>query len=381
MASSMDKLPHPSLHRSWLEIDLTAIADNVQRFRELVGPDCMVMPAVKADGYGHGAVPTAQAVLAGGADRLAVATCLEGQELREAGIGVPIQVLGASLPEEVRTAVKYNLIMSLHELYIARLIAIEAVKSGRIVSVQFKIDTGMGRLGILPENAVAAAREIFDLPGLRFEGVFMHFAEASDDTYSRFQLERFNRACRLLEEAGITGFIRHAASSTPAILYPESRFDIIRPGAGIYGYQSPEWVKREFPLRPAMAWKSAVIQLKDYPPGSNLGYNRTFTTRRPTRVAVLPVGYGDGYRREFSNRGSVIIRRRRAPVVGMISMDYAMVDVTGMEGLETGAVATLLGGEGQESISVEEMADWIGTIPYCITTGIGPRVGRVYLGE
>lgn len=377
----MRELKHPSLHRSWIEIDLSAIADNVGFFRERMGPECLIMPAVKADAYGHGAVRTARAVLAGGAARLAVATCLEGQVLREAGIGVPIQILGASLPEEVGTAVKYNLTLSLHELEIARLVSIAAVKEERTVPVQFKIDTGMGRLGILPEKAVAAAREVFALPALRFEGVFMHFADAADEAYSHFQIGRFNQACAALERAGVAGFIRHAASSVAALLYPEARFDMIRPGAGIYGYHSPAWLKKDFPVKPAMAWRSAIIQIKDYPPGSNLGYNHTFTTRRPTRVAVLPVGYADGYRREFSNRAEVLIRGRRAPVVGIVSMDYAMADVTEIrEELAPGTVATLLGEDGDDCISPEEMAEWGMTIPYCLTSGISSRVGRIYTG-
>lgn len=377
---SMAELDHPSRHRTWIEIDLGAVTHNTQEFVRLVGPGCIVMPAVKADAYGHGAVRVARAVLAGGARRLAVATCLEGQTLREAGIGVPIQVLGAAFPEEVRTAVKYSLTLSLHELEIARLVSIEAALSGTLIPVQFKVDTGMGRLGILPENVAGSAMEIASLPGLRFEGVFMHFAEASDDAYSALQLQRFMDACAQLEHMGVHGVLRHAASTTAAVLYPHARLDMIRPGCGIYGYHSPAWLADLLPVRPAMTWKSAVIQVKEYPPGANLGYNRTFTTRRPTRVAVLPVGYADGYRREFANRAEVLLRGRRVPVVGMISMDYTMVDITGMDGIEPGAEAVLLGAQGEDRITAEELAEWGNTIPYCITSGIGPRVGRVYTG-
>ncbi len=374
-------LTHPSHHRSWVEIDLAALADNVRYFKTLAGPGCMVMPAVKANAYGHGSVHCARAALAGGADRLAVATVEEGQELREAGIGVPIQILGATLPEEVKIAVKYNLTLSLHELYIARLVSIEAVLLERTIPVQFKIDTGMGRLGILPEQAVAAAREVFNLPGLQFEGVFMHFADAGDAEYSQFQLERFTMACRWLEQAGIKGFLRHASSSTAALLYPEANFDMTRPGAGIYGYQAPVSARENTPLRPVMSWKSALVQVKEYPPDSNLGYNRTFATRRPTKIAVMPVGYGDGYRREFSNQGFVLIRGKRAPVVGMISMDYAMADATDLdEDLEPGTIATLLGCAGDDCITAEELAGWGNTIPYCITTGVTNRVARLYSG-
>lgn len=377
----MKDLPHPSLHRSWVEIDVSAIADNVRHYRRLVGPDRLIMPAVKANGYGHGAVMAARAALAGGADRLAVATCREGQELRDAGIGVPIQILGAMLPEEVSPAVKYNLTISLHDIDIARLAALEAADGDAIAPVHLKIDTGMGRLGVAPEKAAAAAAYVARLPGLRLEGVFMHFADPADEQYSRFQLGRFAKARQAIRDAGVGGFLVHAASSDAAVLYPESYFDMIRPGAGIYGYLSPSWIREGVPLRHVMTWKSAVIQLKDYPAGSNLGYSRTFTTRRPTRVAVLPLGYADGYRREFSNKAQVLIRGRRAPVVGIVSMDYAMVDVTDLDDIEVGAVATLLGPDRDDVISTEEMAEWGGTIPYCITTGIGGRVGRLYVGE
>ena len=374
----MRELEHPSLHRSWVEVDLAAVADNVRAFRRLVGPGRLLMHCLKADAYGHGAERVAGAVLACGADRLAVATCLEGQRLREAGIGVPIQVVGAAFPEEVRMAVKYGLTLSLHDMDIARLASLEALRAGRTASVHVKIDTGMGRLGVLPENAAGAAIEILALPGLRFEGVFMHFADAADEAYSRWQLRRFDHACSRLERAGVAGFIRHAASSTAAVLYPESHYDMVRIGAGTYGYLSPAWAGDHFPLAPALAWKSAVIQIKDYPPGANLGYNRTFTTRRPTRVAVLPVGYADGYRRECSNRARVLIGGRRAPVVGMISMDYSLADITELDGVAVGSEVTLLGRDRGDRISAEELAEWSGTIPYCITCGIGDRVGRCY---
>ncbi len=245
--------------------------------------------------------------------------------------------------------------------------------------VHLKIDTGMGRLGILPEQAVEAAQEIAGLPNLHLEGVFMHFAEPDDTDYSRLQIARFAAACDALEAAGVSGFLRHAAGSAAAVLYPEAHFDMVRPGSAVYGYLSPGWLREKFPLLPAMHWRSAVIQVKDYPPGSALGYNRTFTTARPTRIAVLPVGYADGYDRAFSNRAQALVRGRRVPVVGMVSMDYTMIDVTGIEGVRPGTVATLMGEDGGQSIAAEELADWGGTIPYCVTCGVGKRVGRQYI--
>lgn len=372
-------LRHPSYHRCWVEVDLGAIAENARRFIDLVGPETGLMPEVKADAYGHGAIAVSRALLDAGARRLAVATVLEGEELRVAGITAPVHILGASLPEEIVPALENDLTLSLHDMGLAELIGLEAVRLGKTAPVHLKVDTGMGRLGVLPENVVAAATRIISLPGLSLEGVFMHFADAADEAYSTHQLERFNRALAALAEAGIDVPIRHAASSIAAVLYPESRFDIIRPGAGIYGFHSPAWVGDEFPVLPAMSWYCVIIQVKDYPAGLSLGYNRTFTTHRPTRIAVLPVGYADGYMLGFSNKADVLINGRRAPVVGMISMDYAMVDVTEMPEAVVGTGVVLMGEDRDERITVEELARHAGTIPYAITTCLGRRPGRNYI--
>ncbi len=375
------ELSHPSHHRSWIEVDLDAIAENVRRFQTLVGDGGEVMPCVKADAYGHGAVAVARSAVAAGATRMVVATCLEGEELRAAGITVPVHILGASLPEEVAPALAADLCLSLHDMDLARLVGLEAVKKNKVAAVHLKIDTGMGRLGILPEAAASAARQIAELPGVELAGVFMHFADAGDEAYSRQQLVRFNDARRVLTEAGVKAPRAHAAGSAAAILYPAARFRMIRPGAGIYGYHAPAWLGERFPLRPALSWKCVVVQLKDYPQGSSLGYNRTFTTRRPTRVAVLPVGYGDGYLRGFSNKADVLIRGRRAPVVGMISMDYVLADVTDLPEVQVGSEVTLIGADGGDRVTVEELAAHAGTIPYCITTGLGRRPGRCYVRQ
>jgi len=374
------ELKHPSLHRTWVEVDLDAIEANLHAFQALVGPQTRILAPVKADAYGHGAVPTARALLRAGAARLAVATAAEGAELRQGGIAAPIQVLGALLPEEVEEAVAHGLTLSLHELDLARLASLAAADLNRTASVHLKIDTGMGRLGILPADAGRAAAEIARYPHLRLEGVFMHFAEAADEAYSREQIRRFEEALAVLDAAGVQGLLRHAANSTAAILYPESRYDFIRPGLGLYGMHDPAWTADRLPLRPALTWKCLVIQVKDYPPGHSLGYNRTFTTTRPTRVAVLPLGYADGYQRAYSNRADVLIHGRRARVVGMVSMDYAMADVTGLDNVTVGTDVTLLGADGDERIPAEELAALGGdVIPYEITTRIGPRVGRCHV--
>ncbi len=376
---AFEHLRHPSYHRSWVEVDLSAIAENARHFAQHISSDVGMMPEVKADAYGHGAIAVSRTLLDNGCRRLAVATVLEGEELRVSGIMAPIHILGASLPEEIEPALRNDLTLSLHDMGLAELISAEALNQNKTARVHLKIDTGMGRLGVLPENVLAAAQKIIELPCLSLEGIFMHFADASDESYSHSQLERFNKAISNLEEAGIDVPVKHAASSIGAILYPEAHFNLIRPGAGIYGFHSPGWVNSEFPVAPAMSWYCVVIQVKDYPAGLSLGYNRTFTTRRPTRIAVLPVGYADGYLIAFSNKAEVLINGKRAPVVGMISMDYAMVDVTEMTDVTVGTKVTLVGKDGDNRITVEELAAHANTIPYIITTCLGRRPGRCYI--
>lgn len=378
MPDPITSLHHPSHHRTWIEVNLAAIRENIRRFRNLCENGAEVMPCVKADAYGHGAVAVSRAALEAGATRLVVATCLEGEDLRAAGIECPVHILGASLPEEIPCAIEADLTLSIHDIELARLISLEAVTHDKTVPVHFKIDTGMGRLGIMPEDAAEAAAQVAALPNIELEGLFMHFADAGDEAYSLRQLERFNDAIAVLEQAGVTVPLKHAASSSAAILYPDAHFDLIRPGCSVYGYHSPGWLGERFPVVSALSWRCVVVQLKDYPPGKHLGYNRTFTTRRPTRVAVLPVGYADGYHRHFSNRADVLIHGRRAPVVGMISMDYAMVDVTDLPEVHVGSHVTLIGAEKSDRITVEELAKHADTIPYCITTGLGLRPGRCY---
>ena len=373
-----DHLNHPSYQRSWVEVDLTAIKENLIRFGDLVGGTEYIMPAVKADAYGHGAIAISRVALDAGCKRLAVATVLEGEELRVAGINTDIQILGSSLPDEIPLALQYNMILSIHEVGAISVINTEAGKLGVKARVHLKVDTGMGRLGILPENILFAARSIDAMPNLVLEGLFMHFADSSDEPYSFSQLSHFNKAISILEDVGIDIPVKHAASSIGAILYKDAHFDLIRPGAGIYGFHSPTWMRDSFPLIPAMSWHSVVIQVKDYPPGLSLGYNRTFITRRPSRIAVLPIGYADGYLRSFSNHVDVLINGARAPIVGMISMDYSMADITEIEDVKIGTDVTLIGKDGAEEITVEELADNANTIPYIITTCLGRRPGRCY---
>ncbi len=353
----------------------------MRRLRKLVGPGVMIMPSVKADAYGHGAIAISHACVSAGADRIAVATCEEGEELRAAGVHVPIHILGTSLPEEIAGAVAAGLALNLHELDLAKVVSLEATKQDRRTVVHLMIDTGMGRLGIPPEQAPEAALAIKCMPNIELEGACMHFAQADDREYSMAQLDRFKHALEGLRRARVDLPLCHAAASTAAIFYPEARFDMIRPGAAVYGFLNPMNLRKQFPVIPALSWRCAVVQIKTYPAGASLGYMRSFTTSRESRIAILPLGYADGYPREVSNHAQVLIKGRRAPVVGMISMDYTMVDVTELEDVSVGSEVILIGRDGDDEICVEELAAHAGTIPYCITTRLGRRPGRCYVRE
>ncbi|MHC4870729.1 MAG: alanine racemase, partial [Planctomycetota bacterium] len=374
----IDNTTHPSLNRSWVDIDLDAVCLNTASFRKLVGSDVEIMHAVKANGYGHGAVEVAKAALSAGVNRLGVGNCQEGEELRSGSIAAPIQVLGALLPEEVEYAVEFNLTPSIHNLEIARLISLAAVRQEKTVKAHIKVDTGMGRLGILPDKIAEILAEINDYPALEIDGIFTHFSEAEDEKFCLEQIESFSNIINVLEGKGFKFAVKHAANTTAAVLYPQSHFDMIRPGIGIYGVHNLPEFDEKFPLQPVLSWRCLVVQVKDYPQGSFLGYSRTFKTERNSRIAILPIGYADGYRRGFSNKADVIISGERCPVVGSVSMDYTMVDVTDLaeDKVKVGSTVTLLGQDRGKIITANELAGLLGdAIPYEITSCIGDRVG------
>ncbi|GHT00318.1 alanine racemase [Planctomycetales bacterium] len=370
-----------SAARSWLELDLSAVKENLRRLRAhcaACGNSVLVMPAVKANAYNHGAVAVARAAVEAGCERLAIATVAEGEELRRAGIGVPLQLLGAVLPDEIPAAVACDLIFSVHEVASAERLNAEATRQRKRGTVHLKIDSGMGRLGVLPDAAVATAVAISRLPALFLEGAFMHFAVAAAAEYSRRQIVIFDETLAAIAAAGVKIPLRHAANSTAIFRYPEAHYEMIRPGAAVYGFYDDESLREKFPLTPVLSWRCRVAQIKDYPAGVSLGYGRTaFTSRQTKKIAVLPVGYADGYARYYSNRADVLIGGRRAPVVGRVSMDYTLVDITDLPPLTVGAVATLIGADGTERITLEELArHHHDMIPYCVATAIGARVGR-----
>jgi alanine racemase len=385
---------HPPLTRA--EIDLQALAHNYRELRRVTDPSAGIMAVVKADGYGHGATQVAQVALDCGAKFLAVARFSEAVQLREAGITAPILLFGYSLPAYVNTMAENNVRVSINSLSSARMLSAEAVRTGKTLRVHIKIDTGMGRLGLLSDelaiNSASATGDhgnrvlkdvltIAALPHMEVEGIFTHFAnaDASDKTQTRIQ---FNRFTSLLDALGKEGFhvkFRHAANSAATIELPETHLDLVRPGVSQYGlWPSEEVDKSLIDLKPVMSIKSTVIHVKSVDAGFPVSYGSTHHTSRPTRIATVPIGYADGFDRGLSSRGHMLVNGVRAPIIGRVCMDLTMIDVGHIPNVLLEDEVVIMGRQGNEEITADEIAGQVGTINYEIVSSLTTRVAKVY---
>jgi alanine racemase len=367
---------------TWLEIDLSAIGNNTRRIKDLVGPAVRVLASLKADGYGHGALKVAHTVLHNGASMLGVATVSEATPLREAGIAAPILVFGYVPLWQMREAVRLDLTVTIYASEAARALARAAQALGKTVRVHVKVDTGMGRLGIRSEQLgeiLALVREVRGLPGLELEGIFTHFAkaDAEDLTHARLQLARFQNVLQAIEAEGMRPPLVHAANSAATFKLPEARFDMVRPGIALYGLDPSPEVRLPEDFRPALSFKTQVAQVKLIPAGEGISYGCTYITERPTWIAVLPVGYADGFRRAPATWGSVLIHGQEAPILGRVCMDQSMVDVSHIPGVRAGDEVVLIGRQGQAALTAETVASRLGTINYEVVSEILARVPRV----
>ncbi|HUU43957.1 MAG TPA: alanine racemase [Planctomycetota bacterium] len=375
-------MPRPTHAR----IDLEAIAHNVRAVKARIGPSVRLLVAVKADGYGHGAVATAQTALAHGAEHLGVATVEEGQELRRAGIKAPILVFSALGTDDCGACIKYRLTPALTGLDFARSLDRQARKAKRRVNVHVNVDTGMGRVGFLASEALDAVREIRDMRHLLLEGVMTHFpsADERDKTFTHGQIAAFRA---LLEELGRNAIrfpIVHTANSGAVIDVPESWFNMVRLGISLYGYLPSDETSGSIDLVPAMSVHSRIVHLKTVPAGTSISYGRTFRTTRETRVATAPVGYADGLDRRLSNAGKMIVHAAAGagvvcPIIGRVCMDQTMLDVTAVDDASAGSAVTVYSGRRDDPNSVESTARLLGTIPHVVTCAVSKRVPRVYL--
>jgi alanine racemase len=361
-------------------VDLARIRHNIRALRSRLAAGVRQMAVVKADAYGHGAVPVARAALAAGAEWLAVATVAEGLELRAADVTAPVLVLGPIPAEDAPAAVAGMLSVTVCSREAAMQLAGAAAQAGKRADIHVKVDTGMGRLGVEPAEAVEFTAWAASLPGLRVEGVFSHFASAdeTDLTFARRQLARFRQVLAALEQRAVVVPLRHMANTAATLVLPESHFDLVRNGIGIYGLRPSPEVPLTVELRPALRWETAICHLKTVPPDTPLSYGSTFRSRRESRIATLPVGYADGYPRLLSNRGRVVVGRRLAPVVGRVCMDMILADVTDVPGVTGGDRVLLIGRDGAAEVSADDIAELTGTINYEVTCAIGKRVPRQY---
>ncbi len=367
---------------TWVEVDLSAIGNNTRRIKQLVGSRVRVLVSLKADAYGHGALKVARTVLFNGASMLGVATVSEAAPLREAGITAPILVFGYVPPWQMREAARLGVTVTLYSPEAAQALSRAAQALDKTVKVHAKIDSGMARLGVRAEQldeVLALVRTIATQQGLEFEGLYTHMAsaDASDLSYSWRQLDRFQRVLHMLVEHGLRPPIVHAANSAATLNLPEARFDMVRPGIAIYGLDPSADLHLPEGFRAALSFKTLVSQVKMLPAGECVSYGCTYVTNRPTRIAVLPVGYADGFRRAPRNWGSVLIHGQEAPILGRVCMDQCMVDVTHIPQAHVGDEVVLIGQQGQAILSAEKVAERLGTINYEVVSAILARVPRV----
>lgn len=371
------------LNRAWAEIDLDAIAHNTREIKKLTGSKVEMMGVVKADAYGHGVLEVVRTLLDNGVTQLAVSMLDEAIQIRKMGIDVPILVLNYTDPARADEIIHNRVTQTVFSTDLAQALSAAAVRLGKDVRIHVKVDTGMTRVGFIPGyNAVRNIMEISRLPGIILEGIFTHFASAdeSDKSYTLMQFERFMNLCTELTRAGIHIPVKHVCNSAGILQYPEMHLDIVRPGIILYGLYPSREVAGKIDLRPAMTLKANVIFVKDVDKDTYVSYGRTFRTDRKSRIATIPIGYADGYTRLMSNKGKMLVNGEFAPVVGRICMDQCMLDVTDLEHeVHVGDEVVIFGRQNGACISVDEIAEQVGTINYELVCIIGKRIPRVYL--
>ena len=366
------------------EIDLDAIAFTMQSIKKRAGADRHVYAVVKANAYGHGVLPIIPTLLENGADGLCVAIFHEALEIRNAGFtDVPILILGYTEPALAADIVKYDIDQTVFTYEFAQALSAEAVKQGKTAHVHIKADTGMGRIGFLPtEESLDTIEKIFQLPNLEFTGLFTHFAKAdyADKTYTKLQWERYNFFLDGLKKRGLEPKIRHCGNSAVIVDHPEFFMDMVRPGIILYGvYPSDETQNDNMEVRPALSLKCRIANVKHEKAGERISYGGTFETEGDdTVIATLPLGYADGFHRVLSNKAEVLVHGKRARIAGRVCMDQCMIDVTHIPDVKIGDEVVIIGAQGDDCITIEELCSHVPTIPHELFCDINRRVPRVY---
>ena len=366
------------------EIDLDALRFNLNQLRGLTRGKAEILAVVKANAYGHGGPEVARELQAAGASIFGVATTEEAIELRLRGVSLPILVLAGTYPEEFDRIIVNQLTPVIFALDIAKALDATAQKAKQKVSVHLKVDTGMNRLGF-PWREWEPALEVFRaLKNLKVEGLMSHFSVAEserpeDRAFTEDQMSRFKKCLDLARQQGINPRFIHLANSAATTLREAAQFNLVRPGLMLYGLHPTPTLRNQISLKPVLQWKTAILSLRRVPEGDPVSYGRTYRCKKESWIAVLPIGYADGYSRRLSNRGEVLVRGKRAKIAGIVCMDLTMVDVSEIPGVQVGDEVVMLGRQGSEEISAAEMAGWLDTIPYEVLCAIGKRVPRRYL--
>jgi alanine racemase len=360
-------------------IDLNALSHNFKEVMRSAGGR-KILAVVKAEAYGHGAREVSRRLLGLGADMLGVALVEEGRDLREAGITAPILVMGPLFPEQAGAIAMLGLTPVVFTMPVARALSFAAKKRGTTVGLHVKIDTGMGRLGIDPVDAPAFIAELKKLDNIAVQGLMTHFADVDlrDKQFASKQMDRFDALLKVLTAGGIDIPVRHAANSAALLDFRRALFTMVRPGLMLYGYDPLEQRSAGADLRPVLSLVTRIAFIKKVPSGVPISYGRTFVTKRESVVATLPLGYADGYSRGLSNKGEAIVRGARAPVIGRVCMDMCMLDVTDITGVREGDEVVLIGRQGGEHITADDIAARTGTIAYEVLCGISSRIPRIY---
>ena len=369
----------------YLEINMDNLTNNYNEIRRIVNPNTKIMAVIKANAYGHGSVELAKMYEKIGVDRLAVSIISEAVELRREGIKIPIQLLNYTPESQLGLVIDNDIIQGIYTYEDAKLLSDLAVKKGKKAKIHIKIDTGMGRIGFLPnEDSIKEIVKIHKLPKLEMEGMFTHFAKAdeTDKSFTKIQFERFNWVSEKLEENGIELKVKHVSNSAAIIDLPEYNLDLVRPGIILYGYYpSDEVNKNKINLKPAMTLKAKISNIKTVPEGTGISYGHIYSTSKRSVIATVPIGYADGYSRILSGKADVCINNKRAPIVGRICMDQMMVDITGIDNANIGDEVVLFGYDNESYPRVEELASLLGTINYEFICMMGRRIPRVFIKD
>lgn len=370
-------------NRAWAEVSLDAIAHNIRQVRSITSTDAKIMAVVKADGYGHGFLEVAKTLIDNGADALGVAVLDEAKQLRSRGIRVPILVLGSTDINQASDLIKFDVIPTVFDYSVAKAVSDAAVASDKEAKIHIKIDTGMSRIGFLADdvNNVHEIVKISRLPNLIIEGIFTHFACADerDSSYTLKQFDLFMNLVTRLEEKGLYIPIKHVCNSAALIKYPKMHLNMVRPGIILYGLNAGDMEEnKKISLVPAMQLKAKITMVKQVGSQVGVSYGKVYTTKKTTKIATVPIGYADGYSRTLTGSAKMCISKTLVPVIGKICMDQCMIDVTNVNNILAGDQVTIIGNCGENSITADDLAGYMGTVNYEVVCIIGKRIPRVY---